>query len=61
LYAATDPEADGGAYYGPKRAYELKGSVTEAFIALQADDTTVAKQLWEMSEQLSGVRWPTIE
>lgn len=59
LFAATAPDAKGGAYYGPKGFFELKGPVAEAFVARQAKDETVAARLWNVSEQLTGVRWPT--
>lgn len=59
LFAATAPDAKGGAYYGPKGFFELKGPVAEAFVARQAMDETVAARLWNVSEQLTGVRWPT--
>lgn len=59
LFAATAPEAKGGAYYGPSGFYEMKGSVAEAFVAPQAKDASVAARLWEVSEELTQVRWPT--
>jgi hypothetical protein len=59
LFAATAPEAKGGAYYGPRGFYEMKGPVAEAFVAPQAKDTAVAGRLWDVSEQLTHVRWPT--
>jgi len=59
LFAATAPQARGGAYYGPRGFYEMKGPVAEAFVAPQAKDASVAARLWEVSEELTHVRWPT--
>jgi NAD(P)-dependent dehydrogenase (short-subunit alcohol dehydrogenase family) len=58
LFAATSPNAQGGGYYGPNWFYELKGAPVPAFIAEQAKDVEVARKLWELSAQLTGVRWP---
>jgi NAD(P)-dependent dehydrogenase (short-subunit alcohol dehydrogenase family) len=55
LFAATAPDARGGAYYGPDGFYELKGPPTEAFIAPQARDEDVARRLWATSETLVGL------
>jgi hypothetical protein len=58
LFAATAPEAAGGAYYGPDWFYELKGSPKHAKIMPQARDTQAAARLWEVSERLTGVSMP---
>jgi NAD(P)-dependent dehydrogenase (short-subunit alcohol dehydrogenase family) len=58
LFAATSPEAAPNGYYGPNGFYELKGSVAPAKIFPQAKDEAVARKLWEVSEQLTGVKWP---
>jgi NAD(P)-dependent dehydrogenase (short-subunit alcohol dehydrogenase family) len=58
LYAATSPEAKPGSYYGPNGLYEMKGEVAPAFIAAKAKDEAVARRLWSLSEELTGVRWP---
>jgi NAD(P)-dependent dehydrogenase (short-subunit alcohol dehydrogenase family) len=57
LFAAASPEAKSGEYYGPKGFYEMKGPVAPAYIAPQAKDEAVARKLWDVSEQLTGVRW----
>lgn len=57
LYAATSPDAKGGSYYGPDRLFENKGHPAPAKIAPQALDVAVAKRLWEVSEQLTGLRF----
>ncbi|MBX3010189.1 MAG: SDR family oxidoreductase [Caldilineaceae bacterium] len=61
LYAATSPQAKPGAYYGPDRLSETRGYPTLAKVPSQALDTAVAARLWEVSEQLTGVRFASAE
>ena len=61
LFAATSPEAEGGAYYGPDGFYEMKGAPAPAYIAPPAKDEQVARRLWEVSEHLTGVNWSAKE
>jgi NAD(P)-dependent dehydrogenase (short-subunit alcohol dehydrogenase family) len=58
LFAATSPTATPMGYYGPNGFYELKGPVAPAKVLPQANDETVARRLWEVSERLTGVQWP---
>jgi len=58
LFAATDPEAKGGGYYGPNGFYELKGEPGPSQVSLPALDQKTANDLWEISEQLTGVPFP---
>ncbi len=58
LYAATSPDAQGGRYYGPKYAFEMFGTPKPARIAKHARDPAIAKRLWDVSEQLTGVHYP---
>jgi NAD(P)-dependent dehydrogenase (short-subunit alcohol dehydrogenase family) len=58
LFAATSPDAAPNGYYGPNGFYELKGPVAPAKVMPQANDKAVARRLWEVSEQLTGVEWP---
>jgi NAD(P)-dependent dehydrogenase (short-subunit alcohol dehydrogenase family) len=53
LYAAIAPEAQAGAYYGPDRLGETRGSPAPAQIFPQAQDTKAAAQLWDLSERLT--------
>lgn len=55
LFAATSPQAQGGAYYGPDKLGESRGYPTLAKIPPQAEDRETAKRLWEISERLTGV------
>jgi NAD(P)-dependent dehydrogenase (short-subunit alcohol dehydrogenase family) len=60
LYAATSPEAKGEAFYGPHGFLELAGGgVTDAKILDRARNEADCRRLWEISEQLTGVRYPT--
>jgi len=55
LRAATDPSAKGGSYWGPAGRLELNGPPIPARITTRAREADVAAQLWERSEQLTGV------
>ncbi len=57
LYAATAPEAKGGAYYGPNGFQEFKGAPAPAKVAPQAQDATDGSRLWALSEKLTDVRY----
>jgi NAD(P)-dependent dehydrogenase (short-subunit alcohol dehydrogenase family) len=60
LYAATSPEAKGEAFYGPHGFLELAGGgVTDAKILDRARNEADCRRLWEISEQLTDVRYPT--
>jgi NAD(P)-dependent dehydrogenase (short-subunit alcohol dehydrogenase family) len=58
LFAAISGQAAPSGYYGPNGFYELKGRVAPAVVSPQAKDEAVAAQLWEVSERLTGVKWP---
>jgi hypothetical protein len=60
LYAATSPDARGGKYYGPDGMFEYRGHPVEVQAEPQAHDEQTAKKLWEISEQLTGVRFEEI-
>ncbi|MBV9789481.1 MAG: SDR family oxidoreductase [Chloroflexi bacterium] len=59
LFAATSPSAIGGAYYGPDGFAELTGLPKTARIPRRAKDDATAQKLWQISEQLTGTRFPT--
>jgi len=59
LYAATSPNAKGGFYYGPGKMGETRGFPSIAKIPAQAMDLTVSSKLWEVSQQLAKVEFPT--
>ncbi|MBB6127192.1 SDR family oxidoreductase [Mucilaginibacter lappiensis] len=58
LFAATSPKALAGGYYGPGGFAHLSGPVTEATIPDNAQDTQVSHKLWQVSEELTKVKWP---
>jgi NAD(P)-dependent dehydrogenase (short-subunit alcohol dehydrogenase family) len=55
LYAAVDPAAESGRFYGPDGLGELRGHPTEVQPAASARVEETARQLWEVSEELTGV------
>ncbi|MCP3962222.1 MAG: SDR family NAD(P)-dependent oxidoreductase [bacterium] len=57
LYAATAPEADPGGYYGPKGIYEAKGYPAPAKVVRRARDKRTATRLWQVGEEVTGVRF----
>jgi NAD(P)-dependent dehydrogenase (short-subunit alcohol dehydrogenase family) len=58
LYAATAAEALDGAYYGPQGFQEMRGEeVGLARVAPRAQDKAAAARLWQVCEQLTGVRF----
>ncbi|GIF73490.1 hypothetical protein [Asanoa siamensis] len=59
LYAATSPEAEGGAYYGPAGFGELTGGPAPARLPRAATAET-ARHLWEVSAELSGVHYDAV-
>jgi NAD(P)-dependent dehydrogenase (short-subunit alcohol dehydrogenase family) len=58
LYAATDPRAEGGRYFGPDGRKARKGSPVLEEPVESAKDPETARRLWEVSETLTGVRFP---
>ncbi|MGI8769997.1 MAG: oxidoreductase [Acidobacteriaceae bacterium] len=60
LYAATSPAAQAGRYYGPDGLMEIKGSPVEVQPRPHARDETVAERLWQISQDLTGVRYETL-
>ncbi len=59
LYAATSPLAVGGGYYGPGGFAELTGMPAVARIPRRARNEKTAQRLWQVSEQLTSVSFPT--
>ncbi len=55
LFAASAPDAKGGAYYGPDKLGEVRGFPTLAKVPPRAADTAAAERLWRESERLSKV------
>lgn len=57
IRAASDPSVKGGEYYGPSGFMELAGRPKKVKSSKQSYDSSLAKRLWEMSEELSGVKY----
>ena len=53
--AATAPQAEGGAYYGPTGMGETRGAPGPSWIAPQAADPAAGAALWSLSEKLTGL------
>ena len=58
LRAATDPKAEGGAYYGPPGLTQFTGHPERVESTARSHDTEVQRRLWEESERLTGVVYP---
>ena len=56
LYAATAPGVQSGDYFGPDGFLEIGGYPKKIDSSANSRDTEVAKQLWQVSETLSGVK-----
>lgn len=57
LQAATDPAVESGGYYGPQGLGGIKGPSGPATRSQQAASPALAKQLWDASERLSGIKF----
>jgi NAD(P)-dependent dehydrogenase (short-subunit alcohol dehydrogenase family) len=58
LYAATSPNAMPGGYYGATGRFEMVGPPGPVVIGEKARDAETARRLWDVSEELTGVKWP---
>ncbi len=59
LFAATDPAAVPGGYYGPGGWFGLVGPTGPARVPSRAGDGPDAARLWTVAEQLTGVSVPS--
>jgi NAD(P)-dependent dehydrogenase (short-subunit alcohol dehydrogenase family) len=57
LMAATAPGLRGGTYCGPNGANESRGQATIVQPPAPAHDEEMARQLWELSEMVTGVEF----
>ena len=57
LYAATSPGLEGGSYVGPDGIGEFRGHPHVVSPNRAARDEQVAARLWDVSEELTGVRF----
>lgn len=58
LYAATAEGVQGGDYIGPDGFYEAFGYPGPASSTRRSKNPDIARKLWEVSEQLTGVSYP---
>ena len=59
--AATDPAVSGGEYYGPDGFMEQRGTPKRVEPNSSARDAAVAKRLWEVSVELTGVPFASLD
>jgi NAD(P)-dependent dehydrogenase (short-subunit alcohol dehydrogenase family) len=57
LRAATEPNLKGAEYFGPNGIFEMRGNPVEVQPNARAKDEAIARRLWEVSEQLTGVKF----
>src|ERR687894_2945684 len=57
LYAATEPGLQGGTFCGPDGFLEQRGHPKPVAPSGAARDREVARRLWEVSEEMTGVRF----
>jgi len=57
LYAAADPKAEGGQFIGPDGRAEASGypTIVQPIAAARVPET--AQRLWQISEELTGIRF----
>ncbi len=61
LRAATDADVQGGDFYGPAGFMEMTGKPKRVGSSKAAQNEADAKKLWEVSEELTGVRFDFTE
>ncbi|SDF09651.1 NAD(P)-dependent dehydrogenase, short-chain alcohol dehydrogenase family [Blastococcus aurantiacus] len=59
LLAATSPDASGGRFYGPRRWGHISGPPAEQTAYRRLRSFEDARRVWELSEELTGVPFPT--
>ena len=57
LYAATEPAAEGGALIGPDGFMQGRGHPKVVEGSQRSQDPAAARRLWEVSEDLTGVKF----
>ncbi|NOU62079.1 oxidoreductase [Marinifilum caeruleilacunae] len=57
LRAGFDPEAKAGDYYGPAKYFEMQGHPVIVKSNQLSHDRDIAKQLWDISEEMTGVKY----
>lgn len=57
LYASTAPDVQGGDYYGPGGALNMRGAPEKQSSNGASHDERDAERLWDISEELTGVAY----
>jgi NAD(P)-dependent dehydrogenase (short-subunit alcohol dehydrogenase family) len=57
LYASVAPDVQGGDYYGPDGFMNMRGTPEKQSSNEASYDQSVAKRLWQKSEELTGVEY----
>ncbi|MFE9187786.1 oxidoreductase [Micromonospora haikouensis] len=60
VYAATNPDATSGTYVGPTRLGCTRGPAGPARLTTTAADQGLARRLWALSEELTGIAHPAL-
>ena len=58
LAAATHPDVEGGQYFGPSGPLQFKGPAIVVRSNRRSHDEALAKRLWAVSEEMTGVTYP---
>jgi NAD(P)-dependent dehydrogenase (short-subunit alcohol dehydrogenase family) len=57
VFAAASEIVEPGGFYGPGGMMELSGAPAAAYVSARARDEQTARQLWEVSQELTGAQW----
>ena len=60
LYAASMPGIKGATYFGPRKFGQMRGTPKVVHGKGMAYDQTLASNLWQVSEELTGVSWENL-
>jgi NAD(P)-dependent dehydrogenase (short-subunit alcohol dehydrogenase family) len=60
IYAATAPGVEGGEFFGPDGLFAMRGFPEKVSFVKVAGDPETAQRLWEISEELTGVRFEAL-
>jgi NAD(P)-dependent dehydrogenase (short-subunit alcohol dehydrogenase family) len=57
LFAATSPDVQGGDFIGPGGRFGIRGAPGRVRAGDRTRDEDLARRLWQVSEQLTGLRY----
>ncbi|MFQ5416850.1 MAG: oxidoreductase, partial [Myxococcota bacterium] len=58
--AATAPDVEGGNFFGPADIFETKGPPVKVSSNARSHDAAAARRLWDISAELTGVRYEAL-